>query len=198
MALAEPGPGEVRVAVEGCGVCGSNLPLWEGRPWFSYPRAPGEPGHEGWGTVAALGAGVEGPAPGTRVAFLSGRAFAELDVARATDVVPLPAALDGLPFPAEAIGCAVNVLRRSGVTAGESVAVVGVGFLGTLVVALAAGAGARVTAVGRRPFARRLARELGDGSVVVAILADAGWKYLSAGFWSTEDVERSMEGAVWW
>ncbi|MDQ2670991.1 MAG: L-iditol 2-dehydrogenase, partial [Gemmatimonadota bacterium] len=40
----EPGPGEIRLRLEGCGVCGSNLPMWEGRDWFTYPRAPGEPG----------------------------------------------------------------------------------------------------------------------------------------------------------
>jgi len=45
--------------------------------------------------------------------------------------------------------------------------------------------------------ARRLAAELEEG-VVVAVLADAGWKYLSAGFWEAEDVERSMERTVWW
>jgi cysteine synthase len=45
--------------------------------------------------------------------------------------------------------------------------------------------------------ARRLAAERGEG-VVVAILADGGWKYLSAGFWEAEDVERSMERTVWW
>src|SRR5918993_1477546 len=58
--LPEPGPGEVRIRLEGCGVCGSNLPLWEGRPWFQYPAAPGSPGHEGWGVVDALGQGVTG------------------------------------------------------------------------------------------------------------------------------------------
>src|SRR4029079_12969071 len=47
--------------------------------------------------------------------------------------------------------------------------------------------------------ARRLAAELDEG-VVVAILADAGWKYLSADFWDAEDagVEKSMESTVWW
>jgi cysteine synthase len=45
--------------------------------------------------------------------------------------------------------------------------------------------------------ARRLAAELDEG-VVVAVLADAGWKYLSADFWEAEDVERSMERTVWW
>jgi [CysO sulfur-carrier protein]-thiocarboxylate-dependent cysteine synthase len=45
--------------------------------------------------------------------------------------------------------------------------------------------------------ARRLAAELEEG-VVVAVLADGGWKYLTAGFWEAEDVERSMERTVWW
>jgi [CysO sulfur-carrier protein]-thiocarboxylate-dependent cysteine synthase len=45
--------------------------------------------------------------------------------------------------------------------------------------------------------ARKLAAEL-DDAVVVAVLADGGWKYLSAGFWEAEDVERSMERTVWW
>jgi [CysO sulfur-carrier protein]-thiocarboxylate-dependent cysteine synthase len=47
--------------------------------------------------------------------------------------------------------------------------------------------------------ARKLAAELAGG-VVVAILADGGWKYLSADFWDADadDVERSMESIVWW
>jgi [CysO sulfur-carrier protein]-thiocarboxylate-dependent cysteine synthase len=45
--------------------------------------------------------------------------------------------------------------------------------------------------------ARKLAAEREDG-VVVAVLADAGWKYLSADFWDAEDVEASMERTVWW
>jgi len=45
--------------------------------------------------------------------------------------------------------------------------------------------------------ARKLASELDEG-VVVAILADGGWKYLSADFWDAEDVEQSMERTVWW
>ena len=45
--------------------------------------------------------------------------------------------------------------------------------------------------------ARKLAAELEEG-VVVAILADAGWKYLSADFWDSEDVETEMEESVWW
>jgi cysteine synthase B len=45
--------------------------------------------------------------------------------------------------------------------------------------------------------ARRLAGELDEG-VVVCILPDGGWKYLSADFWSADDVERAMERTVWW
>jgi cysteine synthase B len=45
--------------------------------------------------------------------------------------------------------------------------------------------------------ARRLAAELDEG-VVVCVLADAGWKYLSADFWSASDVERAMDPHLWW
>lgn len=43
----------------------------------------------------------------------------------------------------------------------------------------------------------KLAHELDEG-VVVCVLADGGWKYLSAGFWDAADVERSMERTLWW
>jgi cysteine synthase B len=46
--------------------------------------------------------------------------------------------------------------------------------------------------------ARRVAEELEDGAVVVCVLADAGWKYLSADFWEADDVERAMEQSHWW
>jgi cysteine synthase B len=45
--------------------------------------------------------------------------------------------------------------------------------------------------------ALRLADELDEG-VVVCVLADGGWKYLSADFWEASDVERSMERSLWW
>jgi cysteine synthase B len=45
--------------------------------------------------------------------------------------------------------------------------------------------------------ARRLAAERDEG-VVVCVLPDGGWKYLSAGFWDSNDVERAMENTVWW
>jgi cysteine synthase B len=56
-------------------------------------------------------------------------------------------------------------------------------------------AGVSAGAVGH--VARKLAAELDEG-VIVAILADAGWKYLSADFWEAEDVEQAMERTIWW
>jgi 2-desacetyl-2-hydroxyethyl bacteriochlorophyllide A dehydrogenase len=145
-----PGPKQVLIRVEGCGVCGSNLAPWEGRPWFKYPIEAGSPGHEGWGEVISVGPEVRSVLPGNRVSFLSQRAFGEVDVAEENMIVPLPSELDGQPFPGEAIGCAINVFRRSHIGKGNTVAVVGAGFLGLLVIALAANAGARVTAISRR------------------------------------------------
>lgn len=158
--------GQVRVRMAGCGVCASNLPVFEGRSWFDYPQAPGAPGHEGWGHVDAVGEGVEALAPGDPVAVLSYHAFAEYDVAPAAQVVRLPEALAGRPFPAEPLGCAVNVFRRSDVQAGQAVAIVGVGFLGALLAQLAASAGARVVALSRRAFALEAARRCGAAHAV--------------------------------
>jgi 2-desacetyl-2-hydroxyethyl bacteriochlorophyllide A dehydrogenase len=164
--VPEPGPGQVRVRIQGCGVCGSDLPVWEGRDWFDYPREPGAPGHEGWGVVDAVGEQVHDVAPGTRVASLGMHAYAEYDVVDAGAVVPLPARLDGVAFPGEALGCAVNVFRRSAIEPGQTVGVVGAGFLGSLVIQLAVRAGARVVAVSRRPSALRVAQAMGAEFVI--------------------------------
>src|ERR671932_2782104 len=120
VALPEPGPHEIRVRLEGCGVCASNLPVWEGRPWFTYPLAPGAPGHEGWGRIDALGRDVHGLTLGQRVAVLSFHAYATHDTAPADAVVPLPASLEGVPLPGEALGCAMNVFRRSAIQTGHT------------------------------------------------------------------------------
>ncbi len=56
--LPEPGPGEVRVRLEGCGVCASNVEPWAGPDWMRFPTPPGDLGHEGWGVVDAVGDGV--------------------------------------------------------------------------------------------------------------------------------------------
>jgi threonine dehydrogenase-like Zn-dependent dehydrogenase len=128
---------------------------------MTSPTAPGALGHEGWGTVDAIGDGVEGLEEGQRVAALSYAAYAEHDLADASAVVPLPGSLDGRPFPGEPLGCAMNIFRRAGISAGQTVAIVGVGFLGALLTRLATDAGARVIAISRRPFSLEVAREMG-------------------------------------
>jgi len=159
--LAEPGPHEVRVHLEGCGVCASNLPVWEGRPWFAYPLEPGAPGHEGWGYIDAVGEAVQGLSCGDRVALVSTHAYAEYDIAPADAVVALPPSLDGKPFPGEPLGCAINIFQRSDMQCGQWVAIVGIGFMGALLTALATQAGAQVIAISRRPFALAMARQFG-------------------------------------
>jgi len=171
----EPGPGQLRVKLEGCGVCGSNLPTWEGREWFKYPLTPGAPGHEGWGVVDAVGPGVQGFRLGDRVATLSSSAYAEYDVVNVDSAVVLPPALHGKPFPGEPLGCAMNIFRRSDIQPGQTVAIIGIGFLGALVTRLAANAGARVIAITRRPFALELARKFGASE---CIPMDDHWKII--------------------
>jgi threonine dehydrogenase-like Zn-dependent dehydrogenase len=160
-AAPAPAPGEVLLRVQGCGVCGSNLPVWEGEAGADYPLRPGAPGHEAWGYVEALGNGVTDVTVGARVAALTYNSFAEYDVAAADTVVPLPDALEHEPFPGEALGCAVNIFRRSEVGPGMTVGVVGVGFLGALLVQLSVASGARVLAFSRRESARAIAAVAG-------------------------------------
>jgi threonine dehydrogenase-like Zn-dependent dehydrogenase len=156
-----PEAGEARVRLEGCGVCASNLPVWQGRPWFKYPFAPGAPGHEGWGVVDAIGEHVSEVRVGDRVAFVSSNAYAEYDIAPATSLVPIPAALAGKPVPGEPLGCAFNIFRRSEIQAGQTVAVIGIGFIGALVTALCVRAGARVIALSRRAQSLEMAGHFG-------------------------------------
>ena len=162
----EPGPGQVRVKLEGCGVCASNLTPWEGPEWMTFPTEPGALGHEGWGIVDAMGEGVEGLAPGDRVAALSFKSYGEYDVAEASAVVKLPEGLAGKPFPGEPLGCAFNIFRRADIHAGQTVAIVGIGFLGAILTRLATDAGARVIAISRRAFSLDLARRFGAAETI--------------------------------
>lgn len=164
--IPDPSAHEVRVKIEGCGVSSSNIPLWEGRNWFNYPRDAGAPGREAWGRIDAVGREVKDLSPGDYVTMLSYHAFAEYDLARADEVAPLPSSLIGKPFPGEALASAMNVFRRAGVAPNENVAIVGVGFLGALLAQLAARAGARVIAISRRPFALDVARRMGAADTI--------------------------------
>ena len=165
--LEEPGSGQVRVRLEGCGVCASNLTPWAGPEWMQFPTEPGGLGHEGWGRVDALGSGVDGLKIGDRVAVLSYHAYASHDYAPADMVVPLPASMDDKPFPGEPLGCAMNIFKRSDIRAGQTVAIIGIGFLGALLTQLCTKAGAHVIAISRREASLKAAKRMGAAETIV-------------------------------
>ena len=180
VARPEPGLGQVRLKLEGCGVCASNLTPWEGPEWMRFPTPPGALGHEGWGIIDAVGLGVTELEVGDRVAALSHHSYAEYDVADTAAVVRLPDELKGRPFPGEPLGCAMNIFRRSEIAAGQTVAIVGIGFLGAILTRLATDAGARVIAISRRAYSLEIARAMGatetiamdDHHAIIAQVAD--------------------------
>ena len=164
--VPRPGGGQVLIRLEGCGVCASNLGPWAGPEWMRFPTEPGALGHEGWGVIEALGEGVGGLRVGDRVAALSYHAYAEYDVAEAGSVALLPSELATVCFPAEPLGCAMNIFRRADIREGQTVAIVGVGFLGAILTRLASARGARVIAIARRAFALDIARRMGAAEVI--------------------------------
>jgi threonine dehydrogenase-like Zn-dependent dehydrogenase len=191
-ALPEPGGDELLVRVEGCGVCASSLPVWEGRQRIVEPRPPGAPGHEAWGRTD----------DGARVAFLASRGFAEWAVVDPATVVRLPPELDGLPVPGEALGCAANIFRRADVRAGQTVAIVGMGFLGCALAQLCAGAGAAVVEVRRGTDVSGVEAErvLETGGVqetldVASRLVAPGGRLVVAGF--HQDGPRQVDMQSW-
>lgn len=171
----EPGDEEVLIQLEGCGICASNLPVWEGREWFTYPQAAGAPGHEGWGKVAATGKNVKNVKTGDRVAALSYHAFAQFDLAKAENVVKIPDELADVPFPGEPLGCAWNIFERSDIKAGQTVAIIGIGFLGALLTQLVKNAGAKVIALSRRGSSLEMATKCGADETIVL---DDHWKII--------------------
>lgn len=196
--LPEPGPGEVRVRVEACGVCGSDLFLQSGGFGPSTPL-PVVPGHEAAGVVDALGGGVDGIAVGDQVALYyittpagdpwtaAGRpnisphvarmgvdvdgAFAEY-VIRPVEAVIVPRAPVPPPVLAtltDAVATPLHALKRvAQLQAGETLIVTGIGGLGSNAVQLGKAMGARVIAVSRSAEKLALARQLGADEVVSA------------------------------
>lgn len=164
--LPELMPRQVLIRMQGCGLCASSIPVWEGREWFDYPQEAGAPGHEGFGIVEKTGSKVTEVQAGDRVAALSYHAYAEFDIAGASQVVKLPEELNDMPFPGEPLGCAMNIFERSDIREGHTVAILGIGFLGSLLIQLAKSRGAKVIAVSRRGFSRQTAREMGADEVI--------------------------------
>src|ERR1700752_210961 len=199
--VPEPGPGQVRVKVEACGICHSDALVKEGLwPGLQYPRVPG---HEIAGRVDAVGANVTSWAIGQRVGvgWHGGHCFVceqcrrgdfaicvnrkvtgiDFDGGYASHVIVPAAALAAIPddLPAEEAGpfmCAgvtvFNALRNSGARAGEVVAVHGIGGLGHLGVQYARRMGLNTVAINRGSDKEDLALQLGAHSYIAATAKD--------------------------
>jgi len=157
----QPQVGELLIRVERCGVCASNLARWEGKPWFTYPGEPGEMGHEGVGEIVSFGSPMEEFHAGQKVAFLSNHAYAQYDIAVASQVVPISDGYEDEGILGEPLGCAWNIFHRSQIGPGDKVAIIGAGYLGSMLIQFAAAVGAEVFAVTRRTYARNVATALG-------------------------------------
>ncbi len=199
--VPDPGPNEVRVAVEACGICHSDAFVKEGTfPGVSYPRVPG---HEIAGRIDAVGDDVSAWEAGDRVGagWHGGHCFTCDPCRRGQFLQCENAEVTGLTFdggyaeyatvPAEALAaipddldavdaapllCAgvttYNALRNSDAQPGDLVAVVGVGGLGHLGVQYAHAAGYETVAISRSPDKEPLARELGADHFVNAADTD--------------------------
>ena len=135
------GADEVLLRGAACGVCTSELDVWEGRSaGIEYPRYPG---HEVSGTVEEAGSMVSNIQIGDRVgAWVLERGFAEYVVVKAEYCFPA----GELPLDlvlAEPLACAVNSVELAQISLGDDVVVIGAGFMGNLVQKLAALRGPR-------------------------------------------------------
>lgn len=156
--VGSPAEGEVLVRVLACGVCASELHAWEG-PLSAYPVAMG---HEPVGVVVEPGSGVTGVAVGDRVTGRAGPAFADYLLADQGDLVVVPSDMSLADAIGEPLGCVVEGLRRTHVGPGDSVAVVGLGYMGLLTLELLhVGQAGRVVAIDPRADARSVALQLG-------------------------------------
>src|SRR5437762_6198159 len=199
--IPEPGPDQVCVKVEACGICHSDSLVKEGLwPGLQYPRVPG---HEIAGRVDALGGNVTAWTRGQRVGvgWHGGHCFVceqcrrgdfamcvnrkvtgiDFDGGYATHVIVPAAVLAAIPddLPAEEAGpfmCAgvtvFNALRNSGARAGEVVAVHGIGGLGHLGVQYARRMGFETVAINRGTDKEELARQLGAHHYIDATAQD--------------------------
>ena len=164
--VPEPQDDEVLIKMSGCGICASNLPPFEGREWFHYPLDKGGLGHEGWGVIHKVGKDVNRFKRGDLVTALSYHAFAEYDVAVENNVVKLSEALAGKPFPGEPLGCAINIFKRCDIQADQTVAIIGAGFLGCLLIQLAKQKQAKVIVISRRKSSLEMAEKMGADEII--------------------------------
>jgi NADPH2:quinone reductase len=165
-----PGPGELTVDVRCAALNFADILMTRGK-YQEKPPLPFTPGLEVAGRVRALGDGVAGPAPGTRVlALVDHGAFAEVARARAVDVVPIGDAMPddvaaGFPI---AYGTAHGALAwRADLRAGETLLVHGAaGGVGLTAVEVGVAMGARVIATARGAERLDLAARRGAAATI--------------------------------
>jgi L-iditol 2-dehydrogenase len=158
------GPDEVLVRVANCGVCASELDMWEGKGDNSFPLFPG---HEVSGIAEKVGDEVATVSPGDPVAvWVTERGYAEYVAVPAAYClpareVPLDHAL------AEPLACAVNAVELTAPALSDDIVIIGAGFMGNLVQKLVALKGPRqVVVADARPDALERAARLGADRTV--------------------------------
>lgn len=171
----EPGPAEVRLRIAACGLNFADLLMIEGR-YQERPALPLTLGMEVAGVVDALGPGVAGPVPGTRVlAFANSGGLAEAGCFPAAHCLRLPESMDFVTAAGFAIAYGTSHLalsRAARLVRGETLAVLGAaGGVGLTAVEIGHRLGARVIAVARG--AERLAATKGAGADIL-IDSEAG------------------------
>lgn len=170
IASPTPGAGEIAIAVSACALNFADLLMREGK-YQEKPPLPYTPGMEVAGTVTALGPGVTGPAPGSRVlAFLNHGGLAETAIAPAERVVSLP---DTMPFTdAAAFSIAYGTSHlaldhKARLQPGETLLVLGAaGGVGLTAVEIGKRMGARVVAAARGAEKLAIARAAGADVVI--------------------------------
>jgi NADPH2:quinone reductase len=171
-----PGPGEALVRIAACGLNFADLLMLRGE-YQERPPLPFTPGLEVAGTVAALGPGTDGPAPGTRVAVFAGHGgLAEYGVFPADTLTPIP---DAMPFAhAAAFQVAygtshVALAHRARLQPGETLLVTGAaGGVGLTAVEIGKRMGARVIACARGPDRLAVAAAAGADHLIDSETAD--------------------------
>lgn len=140
MDIPEPGPEEVAVAVEVCGICAWDILAYSGR--FKYHPYPFCAGHEGVGRVVKTGDKVDRVKVGQRVAMHElplgtpgGPLMARHALRLQREVALIPeGSLPVEQWVVEPVACVVNGILYSGIQPGDAVAVVGAGYMGLLFV----------------------------------------------------------------